>query len=117
MSTLVGYSLHLELERVRAYWLASQRGGPPAHNPLDALEPDARRRVGYDVYLRSRAWRTFRAEMLELVHGTCEHCGVCELESLLLVLDVHHRRYDRLGDERADDVLVLCRPCHDSAHQ
>jgi hypothetical protein len=112
------------LRRVRAYWFACQRGNVPAVNPLDALSNPVRLRVlrigghvTYDVYLRSRAWRAFRAEMLALVDGTCEGCGVSEDESLLLVLDLHHRNYDRLGWELPDDVAVLCRPCHAAEHE
>jgi len=31
-------------------------------------------------------------------------------------LEVHHLTYDRLGDERMDDLEVLCPDCHRKAH-
>jgi hypothetical protein len=31
-------------------------------------------------------------------------------------LDVHHLTYVRFGHERLEDLLTLCRPCHDAAH-
>ena len=116
-------TVHDALRQVRAYWFACRRGDVPAANPLDALPNRLRLRVlrvggrvTYEVYLRSRAWRAFRAEMLALTEGTCEGCGVSESESLLLVLDLHHLCYDRLGWELPDDVRVLCRPCHENEH-
>jgi 5-methylcytosine-specific restriction endonuclease McrA len=31
-------------------------------------------------------------------------------------LDVHHRTYERRGAEKAEDVIVLCRRCHELFH-
>ena len=31
-------------------------------------------------------------------------------------LEVHHRHYDTLGNERLDDVEVLCSSCHRNEH-
>jgi hypothetical protein len=108
---------------VRAYWLACQRGQAPERNPLDAVPAAQRVRalkygghLTYEVYLRSRSWRTFRTNMLALVNGRCEHCDASESTSALLVLDVHHVHYDTLGAELSTDVVVLCRPCHEIAH-
>jgi 5-methylcytosine-specific restriction endonuclease McrA len=30
--------------------------------------------------------------------------------------DLHHRSYDRLGNERWCDLVPLCRACHDQLH-
>lgn len=88
------------------------------------MPPETRLRVlrlaghaGYEAYLRSTAWRDFRRFMIGLVGGACEDCGVSEAESMLLVLDVHHETYDRLGAELPDDVAVLCRACHEARHE
>jgi hypothetical protein len=124
MSTIASpRSVPAALRQTRQYWFACQRGCVPADNPLDTLGNNLRLRVlrvgghvAYDVYLRSRAWRAFRAEMLALTDGRCETCGVSEDESMLLVLDLHHRNYQRLGWELPDDVAVLCRPCHEAEH-
>lgn len=117
-------NVHDALRRVRSYWFACQRGDVPTENPLDALPNRLRLRVlrvgghvTYEVYLRSHAWRVFRVEMLARVEYRCEGCGVREDESMLLVLDLHHRSYDRLGWELPDDVAVLCRPCHENEHE
>jgi hypothetical protein len=31
--------------------------------------------------------------------------------------DLHHRNYDRLGHERFDDLIPLCRACHEQLHR
>lgn len=104
------------------YWRACLEGRPPSSNPLDTCEPTSALhalrvggRVAYEVYLRSQRWRTFRAAMLELADHRCERCGHSEADYRLLVLDVHHWCYARLGCELPDDVEVLCRPCHEDA--
>lgn len=83
---------------------------------LDAWERHAVLRAGthahYVLYLRSRPWRRFRRLMLEAACGMCEHCGVSEDDSMLLLLEVHHRHYRTLGAELPKDVLVLCHACH-----
>jgi hypothetical protein len=109
---------------VYAYWRAMRYGlRLPETNPFDAASTPAvvrflrlRSHVAYEVYLRSQRWRQFRTAMLDLVDGTCECCGLREDDSRLLVLDVHHQTYERLGCELPEDVLVLCRPCHMDHH-
>jgi 5-methylcytosine-specific restriction endonuclease McrA len=113
----------LELVRdVERYWIACRRGFVPDVNPLDGVEQRTLKRVlyysqrpAYESYLRTRRWREFRALALERADGTCGRCGVSERTHRLLVLDVHHKTYTRLGREELDDVEVLCRSCHQVA--
>jgi hypothetical protein len=113
----------LELVRsVERYWLACRRGFVPPQNPLDDVDQRTLKRVlflsqrpAYESYLRTRRWREFRALALERALGTCERCGISEQTHRLLVLDVHHKTYKRLGREAPEDVEVLCRPCHQVA--
>jgi hypothetical protein len=113
----------LELVRsVERYWLACRRGFVPPRNPLDDVDQRTLKRVlflsqrpAYESYLRTRRWREFRALALERALGTCERCGISEQTHRLLVLDVHHKTYKRLGREAPEDVEVLCRPCHQVA--
>lgn len=64
----------------------------------------------YHEYLNSIEWQRTRKHKLEEAHGRCQLCdcgaGVC----------VHHRTYDRLFNERLDDLIVLCQSCHDRFH-
>lgn len=63
----------------------------------------------YDAYLRSPAWRDvkdrYRASELPQV---CM-CGDAKVQ-------LHHTTYDRVGQERLDDLIALCKDCHDAAH-
>lgn len=47
---------------------------------------------------------------LTRVDGRCEACGTARL------LHVHHRTYERFGQEHADDLSVLCEACHALVH-
>jgi len=68
----------------------------------------------------SAAWRRLREAWLrqwEAAHGSEPVCAACGGAWTLRHGDLHHRTYDRLGQERLADLMPLCRPCHDRAHQ
>ncbi len=48
------------------------------------------------------------------VEPTCAVCGGCWT---LRNGDLHHRNYERLGRERFDDLMPLCRACHEHLHR
>jgi hypothetical protein len=70
-----------------------------------------RQREYREVYLRSEHWRETRAAALERAEHRCQVCNSAKQ------LDVHHRTYERLGEERPADLTVLCRTCHDRHHR
>lgn len=55
----------------------------------------------FDWYLKARAAKARAGD-------ACERCG-----TKTQTLDVHHLTYERLGCERDEDLLVVCRPCHE----
>lgn len=62
------------------------------------------------AYLQSPVWKVKRQEALTHYGCICGRCG--EYGS-----DVHHKTYDRVGgNERLEDLEVLCRACHDAHH-
>lgn len=61
-------------------------------------------------YLNSDIWQRTRRLALEFYGGACCLCNSN------LDLNVHHRTYERLGDERLADLIVLCRDCHAKYH-
>src|SRR5947207_3117264 len=63
-----------------------------------------------EVYLRSDHWRETRLGALDRAEHRCQVCNRTER------LDVHHRTYERIGEERPADLTVLCRRCHDLFH-
>lgn len=64
----------------------------------------------YHRYINSPEWREKRAERLFLDDRRCTRCEAAEQ------LEVHHVSYERLGNERMDDLRTLCGPCHAREH-
>jgi hypothetical protein len=65
----------------------------------------------YRDYLQSDEWKTTRRRALKRAQFRCQVCNKGES------LNVHHRTYERRGEERNDDLLVLCQPCHELFHR
>lgn len=67
-------------------------------------------RTKYEAVLQSDRWRNFvRPAILNRAGGVCERCnGTGPLE-------IHHVTYERLGCEKAQDLLALCEHCHEIA--
>lgn len=69
-------------------------------------------RAEYRDYIRSPAWaevrRRYWASKLPQACYCCDRTDV--------PLDLHHRTYKNLGNERLMDLIPLCRPCHEAAH-
>jgi len=68
------------------------------------------RKLSYPEYLKTDHWKAVRQRELITANGRCRLCNSDG------PLDVHHRTYERLGEELPEDVLALCRPCHESHH-
>ncbi len=81
------------------------------------LTPETRERLTegkrstYYDYLDSPEWAAKRDEALRLADFRCQVCYSSTR------LDVHHRTYDRFGNELQSDLVVLCRVCHDIFHK
>lgn len=67
----------------------------------------------YFAYMRSPEWKAKRDTVIYL-KGTI--CRLCKQDSIIEP-DVHHMTYERFGNEHMDDLIVVCRPCHDRIHQ
>jgi hypothetical protein len=70
------------------------------------------RAMSYRDYLHTIEWWRTRAAALQRA-GNCCSLDVTHTEGL----EVHHRSYERLGEELASDLVVLCRACHRLYHQ
>jgi len=64
----------------------------------------------YVDYLRSDHWKRVRTDALERANRRCQ---LCNKEK---GLHVHHRTYERRGEELSEDVTVLCADCHKMFH-
>jgi hypothetical protein len=65
----------------------------------------------YDEYLQSDEWKAKRKQKLEAVNYQCEKCGTAKN------IEVHHLNYDRLGFEKLEDLVVLCKTHHTTVHE
>lgn len=66
-------------------------------------------------YLATEHWRRTRMQALVHANCMCERCGRGEDE---VILDVHHKPgHYFLGEEQPDDLVVLCRECHELEHE
>jgi hypothetical protein len=76
----------------------------------------------YRDYIASEGWQQRRKAFLD--QRTYEQCGIlhcsrCRVPRWLAAIaydqdvHVHHKNYQHLGHERAEDLEVLCRRCHE----
>lgn len=63
------------------------------------------------VYLRSEEWKDVRFEALARAGAKCRICSLEDFSN-----DAHHIFYpSSIWDTMADDLVILCRPCHELA--
>jgi hypothetical protein len=91
-------------------WQQVQRDlvGDPTRCPLTYHE--------YLRYLKSGHWRRLRLRLRARAGDRCEACGARRDPMAGVVLECHHKTYERLGRERDEDMAVLCQSCHSLAH-
>jgi hypothetical protein len=77
----------------------------------------------YDKFLEGPHWQELRKQKLEeqrsrLGYNCCEKCGERQPvpPTRETALHLHHLTYERLGEERLEDVLVICPHCHKKEH-
>jgi hypothetical protein len=78
---------------------------------IDMVELHNETWTTYHEYLRTSQWDRTRTRALERADHRCQVCNAGRKP-----LDVHHRTYDRLGQELDGDVIALCRDCHTLFH-
>jgi len=76
----------------------------------DLREIERLKKLPYDKYLQSAWWQKIRKQALNYAGNRCQ---ICNSDGKL---DVHHRTYDRRGNEKQSDLTVLCRECHSKFH-
>ncbi|MGG7079669.1 HNH endonuclease [Clostridium sardiniense] len=64
----------------------------------------------HNTYLKSEHWERTRDRALKRAGYRCEECGSNKN------LNVHHKTYDNIWNERDEDLEVLCQPCHYRRH-
>jgi len=92
------------------YTTVEWEGDPTAYGEAIDARLEELRTMPYSDFLASPEWRLQRAATLRRAGGRCQ---ACNKEKKLYV---HHRTYERRGDEAADDLLALCFECHAAVH-
>lgn len=66
----------------------------------------------YHEFLQSDYWKYVRAQIIERDNNCCQECGT------KYNLQVHHLTYENHGyeHEHPEDLITLCRGCHEEAH-
>jgi hypothetical protein len=62
-------------------------------------------------YREEPEWQVRRVQALTRAAYKCQTCS-----SRDTTLDVHHNSYENYGDERPQDLVVMCRSCHQRVH-
>jgi 5-methylcytosine-specific restriction endonuclease McrA len=63
----------------------------------------------YNAYLSSVAWATLRARIMDRDNNACCMCDEPADH-------VHHLTYERVGYENDEDLIAICRVCHEAEH-
>ena len=77
---------------------------------LKTVKAGIDRRGLYSEYLNSDEWQARRVLALKRAAGRCQLCNAAAR------LQVHHRTYERVGNEMLEDLTVLCDSCHAAFH-
>lgn len=67
----------------------------------------------YEDYLKTKHWLLLRQEIAKKYGFICKDCG----KSVLDRFEIHHLTYKRVGNEKEDDLVCLCRDCHEARTQ
>lgn len=67
----------------------------------------------YIKYIQSTRWRKKRDQFMK--SNLPKDCFVCGVRSSSM--DLHHRTYKRLGNEKLTDLVLVCRSCHGKIHE
>ena len=65
--------------------------------------------IAHREYLKSATWKDIRNQVIERDKDICCHCRNKGY-------DVHHKTYKNWGNEKLDDLITLCRACHEQWH-
>jgi len=69
------------------------------------------RSMDYEDYLQTDEWKEKREQALDRDSYRCRLCNTDKN------LHVHHRTYQRRGNEDLDDLTTLCNECHEAFHE
>ena len=96
------------LYKLLELWRISVRSGVPFKVQKEGEE--SLPKFTYREYRTTAKWKELRDITIYEAEGKCQICNSPEN------LEVHHRTYERIGNEHLDDLTALCRKCHSKFH-
>lgn len=72
------------------------------------------RKEFYYRYIVSADWKKKSDEAKQRAGNRCQ---VCNQSGRVVTLNTHHRTYKNLGNEKPEDLTVLCEDCHETFHR
>ena len=73
-------------------------------------KPKKRKWKTYSQYLNSKVWNRKRKKALKMYDYKCFHC-------LEPAENVHHSEYREWGKEKPEDLIPVCKKCHNLLHK
>lgn len=89
--------------------------------PRIRVGKDRKRKIhgkeAYYEYLKSEAW--IKKKKFILNNTSQKHRCFCCWRPYKVgeIFDFHHKTYETLGNERAMDLILVCRTCHNEIHR
>ena len=74
------------------------------------MKISVKNREEYKAYLNSPHWQAIRKRLYKEYDYKCDRCGSPKN------IQVHHLTYENLGEEKDEDLTVLCQVCHKKLH-
>jgi hypothetical protein len=107
--TLFGKPKDWDEAKFNSYWARRNRIGAIIGDHLQ----NERHRIWWEQYvryIRSSTWQARRTRIMIRDKLTCQSCH------LKPATQVHHKTYERLGEELDEDLVALCFECHKAEH-
>jgi len=64
----------------------------------------------YNDYLKTAHWKKIKKQIRKKYNNQCQICNSKNK------LNVHHKTYERKGEELEEDLILLCQSCHKKFH-
>lgn len=97
-----------------AEWLIKWTELKKPRKPRKPKRSKARKvRIKYKDYISSKEWKNKRNSRIKNYIDKCECCKKMFFNSQL---SLHHHTYKRLGKEKYEDLVVVCKICHYNIH-
>lgn len=99
-----------DLGRIKKSYRLKIKNNNDQEDKAEKTLPSELKSMAYEEYLKTPEWQERRKKALANAKHRCQVCNSKDN------LNVHHRTYERLGEELPSDLTVLCYECHGLFH-